>query len=86
MYSCAVCLLLSAGLCVGEVAAGLPARTLQMCWGQRGAILPDPDVSRCSLQCTHAAQNLLGSRCRSSGQTHFHILWMFGRNKMWKKT
>lgn len=85
MYSCTVRLLLSAGLCVKEVAAHLPARTRQMFRGQCGAILPDPDVSRCSLQCMHAAQNLLGSRSRSSGQTHFHILWMFGRNKMWKK-
>lgn len=29
-----------------------------------------------------AAQNLLGSCSRSSGQTHSHILWMFGKNKM----
>lgn len=55
---------------------------LQMCRGQRGATLPDPDVSRCRLQRMPAAQNLLGSRSRSSGQTHFHILWMFGKNKM----
>lgn len=55
---------------------------LQMCRGQRGAALPDPDVSRCRLQRMPAAQNLLGSCSRSSGQTHFHILWMFGKNKM----
>lgn len=54
-----------------------------MCWGQRGATLPDPDVSRCRLRRMPAAQNLLGSPRRSSGQTHVHILWMFGKNKMW---
>lgn len=62
-----------------------PRETLQMCRGQRGAKLPVPDVSRCRLQSVHAAQNLLGSRSRSSGQTHLHILWMFGKNKMWGK-
>lgn len=56
--------------------------SLQMCRGQRGATLSDPDVSRCRLQRMPAAQNLLGSPSRSSGQTHFHILWMFGKNKM----
>lgn len=63
-----------------------PGETLQRCRGQRGAKLPDPDVSRCRLRSMHAAQNLLGSRSRSSGQTHFHILWMFWEEQNVEKT